>query len=116
MRHRKKGKKLNRDRDHRVMLLRNLAKCLIFHEEIITTQAKASQVARFTERLITLAKRNSLHHRRLVLRFIGDKEITRKLFSTIVPRYQERQGGYTQIIKMGYRQGDNASQCKLKLV
>ena len=116
MRHRKQGRKLGRTRDQRRALLRNLAKSLIFHEEIVTTRAKACEAARLTERLITLAKKGSLHDRRLVLRLIGDKEIVKKLFSTIGPRYQGRKGGYTQTIKMGYRLGDSAPQCKLRLV
>jgi len=116
MRHRKKGKKLSRTRDQRRALLANQVSDLLFKEEIITTQAKAKETARLAERMITLAKKNSLHHRRLILRTIKNKEIVSKLFSVIVPRYQNQKGGYTKIIKLGYRRGDSALMCKVKLV
>ncbi len=116
MRHRKKGKKLGRNKDQRKALLSNLTKSLIFYEEIVTTQAKSKEAARFAEKMITLAKDGSLHHRRIVLKFIHDKKVVDKLFSVVAPRYQKQKGGYTQIMKLGYRQGDSALMCKVKLV
>ena len=116
MRHKKKGKKLSRDKDQRRALLSNQVKALLFKEEIITTQAKAKETARLAERMITLAKKNSLHHRRLVLKTVKNKEVVSKLFSVIALRYQNQNGGYTKIIKLGYRRGDNALMCKVKLV
>ncbi|HHF98527.1 MAG TPA: 50S ribosomal protein L17 [Candidatus Aerophobetes bacterium] len=116
MRHRKKGNKLSRIRDHRKALLSNQVRELLFKEEIVTTLAKAKETARLAERMITLAKDSSLHHRRLVLRVVKDKETVKKLFSVIAPRYQAQNGGYTKIIKLGFRRGDNALMCKVKLV
>ncbi len=116
MRHRKKGKKLGRSKDQREALLSNLTRSLIFYEEIVTTQAKSKEAARFAEKMITLAKDGSLHHRRIALKFIHDKKVVDKLFSVVAPRYQQQKGGYTQIIKLRYRQGDSALMCKVKLV
>jgi len=116
MRHKKKGKKLGRNKDQREALLSNLTKSLIFYEEMVTTQAKSKEAARFAEKMITLAKDGSLHHRRIALKFIRDKKVVDKLFSVVAPRYQGQKGGYTQIIKLGYRQGDSALMCKVKLV
>ncbi|MCD6575064.1 50S ribosomal protein L17 [Candidatus Aerophobetes bacterium] len=116
MRHRKKGKKLSRNRDQRKALLSTQVKDLLFREEIVTTLPKAKETARLAERMITLAKDSSLHHRRLVLSFVKDKETVKKLFSVIAPRYQSQKGGYTKIIKLGYRRGDSALICKVKLV
>jgi len=116
MRHRKKVKKLCRDRDQRRALVRNLARSLVFHEEITTTAAKATETARLADRLVTMAKKGTLHDRRQALRYLGDKALTQKLFSAIAPRYTERNGGYTQVIKAGYRQGDNAARCKVRFV
>ena len=116
MRHKKKGKKLGRDKDQRKALLFNLVKSLIFYEEIVTTQAKAKETARLAEKMITLAKGGSVHHRRIALKFIRDRKVVSKLFSVVAPRYQEQKGGYTQVIKLGYRQGDSALMCKVRLV
>jgi len=116
VRHRKKQKKLGRDKAHRRALLANLVKSLLFYEEITTTEAKAKEAARFCERAITLAKENSVHHRRNALKFIHDKKVIKKLFDVIGPRYRDREGGYTRVIKLGYRQGDDARMCKVKLV
>lgn len=116
MKHRKKGKKLGRPRDQRRALLANLVKSLFFYEEITTTEAKAKEAARWAEKIITLAKVNSVHHRRSVFKIIQDKKVIKKLFDTVAPRYQERKGGYTKIIKLWHRQGDDALMCKLKLV
>jgi len=116
MRHRKKGRKLGRDKNQRKALLTNLIKSLLFYEEIVTTEAKAKETARWTEKIITLAKVDSVHRRRSVFKVIHDKEVIKKLFDVVAPRYENRPGGYTRIIKIGYRQGDNALTCKVKLV
>jgi len=116
MRHRKKGRKLGRDKDQRKALLTNLVKSLLFYEEIVTTEAKAKETARWAERIITLAKVNSVHRRRNVFKVIQDKKVIKKLFDVVAPRYDNRLGGYTRIIKLRYRQGDNALICKVKLV
>jgi large subunit ribosomal protein L17 len=116
MRHRKKGRKLERNKAQRKTLLSNLVKELLFREEIVTTEAKAVETAILAEKMVTLAKENSLHSRRNVGRFIRDKKVIEKLFTVLGPRYQERKGGYTQIIKLRHRQGDNALMCKIRLV
>lgn len=116
MRHRKKNRKLSRTKDQRKALLSNQVRDLLFNEEITTTLPKAKQTARIAERMISLAKDSSLHHRRLALGFIQDKDTVSKLFSVIAPRYQDQKGGYTRIVKLGYRRGDSALMCKVKLV
>lgn len=116
MRHRKKNRKLSRTKDQRKALLSNQVRDLLFNEEITTTLPKAKQTARIAERMISLAKDSSLHHRRLALGFIQDKDTVSKLFSVIAPRYQGQKGGYTRIVKLGYRRGDSALMCKVKLV
>lgn len=116
MRHRKKGRKLGRDKDQREALLINLIKSLLFYEEITTTEAKAKEMARWAEKIITLAKVDSVHRRRNAFRIVRDKKVTKKLFDVIAPRYKNRSGGYTKIIKFKYRQGDDALMCRVKLV
>lgn len=116
MRHKKIGRKLGRDKDHREALLINLAKSLFFYEEIITTEAKAKETARLAERIITSAKIDSVHNRRNVFKVIRDKKVLKKLFEVVAPRYENRSGGYTRVIKLRYRQGDDALMCKVKLV
>ena len=108
MRHRKKGRKLQRTASHRRAMLRNLATSLFRHERIETTTAKAKELRPYAERLITLARRGDLHARRLVARKIQDREILGKLFDEISSRYAERPGGYTRILKLGNRKGDAA--------
>ncbi len=116
MRHRKKGRGLSRSPSHRRALLRNLAASLFVHERIHTTTAKARELRPYAERLITLAKRGDLHARRLAARRIADRDILGKLFDEIGPRYQERPGGYTRILKMGHRKGDGADMALIELV
>jgi len=115
VRHRRKNRKLSRTKDQRRALLSNLVKELLFREEIVTTLPKAKETVKLAERMISLAKDSSLHHRRLVLSFIKDKETLGKLFSVVAPRYQNQKGGYTKVIKLGYRKGDSALICKVKL-
>lgn len=116
MRHKKKGRKLSRDRDHRGALLSNLVKDLIFYEEITTTHPKAKELVRLAEKTISLAREDSVHHRRLALKVIKDKKVLKKLFEVIGPRYRERKGGYVSLVKVGYRRGDGALLSRVKLV
>ena len=125
MRHRVAHRKLGRVTDHRIAMLRNQATALIRYEHIETTVPKAKELRPFVERLITIAKRgvaagdgngSLLHARRLVGREIVDGEIVGKLFDTIAPRFAERPGGYTRILRLGYRRGDSAEVAQLELV
>lgn len=116
MRHRVKGKKLSRDSAQRKALLRNLVTSFLEKERIRTTLAKAKATRPIAEKMITLAKNNSLHSRRLALRFIYKKDVVKKLFDEIGPRFSERPGGYTRIIKIGPRQGDGAEMALLEMV
>jgi len=116
MRHRKKGRKLSRTAAHRRATLRNMATSLFRHERIETTTAKAKELRPFAERLITLAKRGDLHARRLAAQKIPDREVLGKLFGEIGPRFAERPGGYTRIMKLGTRRGDAAEMALIELV
>ncbi len=116
MRHRKKGRGLSRSPSHRKATLRNMATSLFRHERITTTTARAKELRPYAERLITLARRGDLHARRLAGRRIADREILGKLFDDIGPRYAERPGGYTRILKLGSRQGDAADMALIELV
>ena len=108
MRHRKKRNKLSRDAAHREALLSNLSKQLIEHDRIKTSQAKAKAVKPEVEKLITLAKRGDLHARRQALAELRDPPMVKKLFEVLGPRYATRNGGYTRVLKAGYRYGDSA--------
>ena len=108
MRHRKAHRKLGHDSEHRKALLRNLATSLIKHERIRTTDAKAKELRRYVERLVTLAKRGDLHARRQATRKLFGKETVQKLFDTYAKRFESRPGGYTRIIKDYSRPGDNS--------
>jgi large subunit ribosomal protein L17 len=117
MRHRKKRNKLSRDSAHRKALLTNLSRQLIEHERIQTSQAKAKAVKPEVEKLITLAKRGDLHARRQALSaFRQDKFTVHKLFEEIAPRYADRPGGYTRIVKLGPRRSDSTEMVYLELV
>ena len=116
MRHRNKGRKLSRTYTHRKALLRNMATSLFRHERIETTTAKAKELRPVAERLITLARRGDVHARRLAGRKIQDREVLGKLFDDIAPRYAERPGGYTRILRLGHRQGDGAEMSLIELV
>ena len=116
MRHRKKGRQLSRTASHRKATLRNLATALFRHGRIRTTTAKAKELRGYAERLITLARRGDLHSRRLVARKIQDRDVAGQLFDEIAPRYLERPGGYTRIIKLGHRKGDAAEMSIIELV
>jgi large subunit ribosomal protein L17 len=116
MRHRKSGRQLSRTAEHRKALLRNLVTELFRHERIETTAAKAKEARSLAERLITFAKRGDLHARRQVDRYIMHRDVTRKLFSTIAPWYEDREGGYTRVIRTRARLGDGAEMAFLELV
>jgi large subunit ribosomal protein L17 len=115
MRHQKRVKKLNRTKSHRKALLMNLANSLFHHESIKTTNPKAMELKRVAERLITLAKRKDLHSLRLAFSFLRDKNVVRKLFSDIGERYSAINGGYTRVLKIGNRKGDNAPMALIEL-
>lgn len=117
MRHRKKGRKIGSDASHREAILRGLAAELIRHERVRTTEARAKEVRPVVEHVITLAKRGDLHARRQALATLnGDRELVHKLFSEVGPRFTDRDGGYTRILKLGPRQGDAADMAIIELV
>ena len=116
MRHQKTGRKLSRRKEHRKALLSNLAASLIIHGRIKTTDAKAKEVRPFVERLVTFAKRGDLHARRIVLSRLRDAIATKKLFDEIGPQFTSRFGGYTRIIKLGFRPGDNSPVSLIEFV
>lgn len=116
MRHRKKGRQLSRTASHREAMLRNMATSLFRHGRISTTTAKAKELRPFAERLITLAKRGDLHARRLAARKVADKDVLFLLFDQIGPRFAERPGGYTRVLKTGFRRGDGAEMALIELV
>jgi large subunit ribosomal protein L17 len=116
MRHRSSTVKLGRTSGHRKALLANMATSLFAHERIRTTLPKAKAVRSFAERLITTAKKDTLHARRLVARVVRDPEVLSKVFKQLGPRYAERPGGYTRIYKLGFRRGDSAEMAYLELV
>ena len=125
MRHRVGQRKLGRVTEHRISMLRNQAAALIQHERLETTMPKAKELRPFVERIITIAKRGlaagdvnagSLHARRLVLRDIQNRDVVAKLFDTIAPRFEARPGGYTRILRLGYRRGDSAEVAQIELV
>jgi large subunit ribosomal protein L17 len=116
MRHRKSGRQLSRNSSHRWALMRNLITALLRIEKIQTTDPKAKELRRWVDRVITLGKEGSLHARRQVLGIVQDKAVVRKLFDTIAPRFKERAGGYTRIIKIGWRHGDAAQMSLIELV
>lgn len=116
MRHNKAGRRLGRTTSHREAMFRNMVTSLLSHEKITTTDAKAKEIRSVAEKMITLGKRGDLHSMRLAAAYIREKSVVTKLFSTIAPRYKERLGGYTRIIKLGIRQGDTAPISLIELV
>lgn len=116
MRHQLKGRHLSRTSGHRKALYRNLVTSLLKHEKITTTEAKAKEIRGIAEKMITVGKKGSLHSYRLALSFIMDEKVVEKLFAVLAPRYAERPGGYTRIIKLGPRLGDGAPMVQLELV
>jgi large subunit ribosomal protein L17 len=116
MRHRVAGKKLGRKTAHRVMMFRNMVTSLFDKERIRTTLDRAKAVRPIAEHMITLGKRESLHARRQALAYVNDTAVVSKLFDTIAPRFTQRHGGYTRIIRLGFRDGDGAQMAYLELV
>ena len=116
MRHNKAGRRLGRTTSHRVAMFRNMVTSFLNHEKITTTDAKAKELRSIAEKMITLGKKGDLHAMRQAASYIRDKKVVTKLFTTIAPRYQERDGGYTRIIKLGLRSGDSASLSLIELV
>ena len=116
MRHRLSGRKLNRTSSHRKAMFNNMAAALIKHEQITTTLAKAKDLRRVADRLVTLGKRSGLHARRQALAVLKDTGLAEKLFSTLAKRYADRPGGYTRVLKAGYRYGDSAPMAVIELV
>jgi large subunit ribosomal protein L17 len=116
MRHLKQGRKLGRTTAHRKALLRNLATALLEHERIITTEPKAKELRRVADKLVTLGKRGNLHARRQALQVVHSNAVVQKLFNEIAPRFAGRQGGYTRILRIGYRPGDAAAMAVIELV
>ena len=116
MRHRQSGRKLNRTSSHRKSLFKNMAQALLKHEQIVTTLPKAKELKRVVEKLITLGKRGNLHSRRLAFNQIRDKDMVLKLFDNLAKRYSDRKGGYTRVLKAGFRYGDSAPMAVIELV
>ncbi len=116
MRHLNTGRKLNRTSSHRSALFRNMVTSLLEHEQVRTTDAKAKEIRRFAERMITLGKRGTLHARRQALAFIRSETVVKKLFDDVAPRFQTRPGGYTRVVKLGVRPGDGAPMSVIEFV
>ncbi|MFO8101673.1 MAG: 50S ribosomal protein L17 [Dehalococcoidia bacterium] len=116
MRHRVSGRKLSRTVDHRMALYRNQVTDLLKHGKIVTTEAKAKEVSSLAEKMITLGKAGDLNSRRNALGFITSKRVVKKVFDELAPKYNERNGGYTRILKLGPRPGDSAPMVQLELV
>ena len=116
MRHGKAHRKLNRTAEHRRAMFANMAAALIKHEQIVTTLPKAKDLRPIDERLITLSKRGGLHARRQAIAELRDLGMVRKLFDVLGPRYRERNGGYTRVVKAGYRFGDSAPRAVIEFV
>ncbi|MBL7119915.1 MAG: 50S ribosomal protein L17 [Dehalococcoidia bacterium] len=116
MRHRVAGRKLSRPTGHRMAMYHNLAADLLRHERVVTTEAKAKEVRSMAEKVVTLGKAGTLHARRQALSMISDKKVIDKVFGELAPRYVDRNGGYTRVLKMGPRPGDGAPMALLELV
>ena len=116
MRHRTSGRKLNRTSSHRKAMFANMTVSLLKHEQIVTTLPKAKELRRVVDRVITLGKRGTLHTRRQAAAVLRDDELVRKLFGPLAERYRDRNGGYTRVLKAGFRYGDNAPMAVIELV
>jgi large subunit ribosomal protein L17 len=116
MRHRKLGRRFSRDSGHRQAMFSNMAAALIRHEQIVTTLHKAKDLKRVMDKYITLAKRGDLNSRRLAASRLRDEAMVKKLFDVLGPRYKERAGGYTRVLKAGFRYGDSAARAVIELV
>jgi len=116
MRHRNQGRKLGKTASHRTAMFANMAAALIKHEQIKTTLPKAKELRPFVEKLVTLSRRNNLHARRLAMSQLRDETQVKKLFDIIGPRYVSRPGGYTRVLKAGFRHGDNAAMAFIEFI
>ena len=116
MRHGFRGRRFNRSSEHRKAMFANMSAALIKHEQIVTTLPKAKDLRPVVEKLITLGKRGDLHARRLAMSRLRDEAMVKKLFEVLGPRYRERQGGYTRVLKAGFRYGDNAPLAVIEFV
>ena len=116
MQHRRLGRRFSRDSAHRQAMFSNMAAALIRHEQIVTTLAKAKDLKRVMDKYITLAKRGDLNSRRLAASRMRDEAMVKKLFDVLAPRYKDRAGGYTRVVKAGYRHGDSAPVAVIELV
>ena len=116
MKHRIKGKKLNRTSSHRKALLKNMSQALIKHEQIVTTLVKAKTLKPYFDKLITIGKKNNLSARRQAISKVGDLKLVEKLFSILAKRYETRNGGYSRVLKAGFRYGDAAPMAVIELV
>lgn len=116
MRHKKLGRRFNREAGHRQALLSNLAASLIEHEQIVTTLPKAKDLKRIIDKYITLAKRGDLNSRRITASRLRSEAMTKKLFDVLAPRYKDRHGGYSRVLKAGFRYGDSAPRAVIELV
>jgi large subunit ribosomal protein L17 len=116
MRHKKLGRRFSRDSSHRQAMFSNMAAALIRHEQIVTTLPKAKDLKRVVDKYITLAKRGDLNSRRLAASRLRDEDMVKKLFDTLAPRYKNRAGGYTRVLKAGFRYGDSAPRAVIELV
>ena len=116
MKHRIKGKKLNRTSSHRKALLKNMSQALIKHEQIVTTLVKAKTLKPYFDKLITIGKKGNLSARRQAISKVGDLKLVEKLFSILVKRYETRNGGYSRVLKAGFRYGDAAPMAVIELV
>ena len=116
MRHKKMGRRFSRDSSHRQAMFSNMAAALLRHEQIVTTLPKAKDLKRVVDKYITLAKRGDLNSRRLAASRLRDDDMVKKLFDVLGPRYKERNGGYTRVLKAGFRYGDSAPRAVIELV
>jgi large subunit ribosomal protein L17 len=116
MRHKVRGRKFGRERDHRRLLMRNLVSSLVEHGRINTTQTKAKELRGLAERLITYGKKDTIHHRRLAYKVLQNRDLVKKVFDELAPRYQSTEGGYTRVLKNGYRKGDCAPMAIIEFV
>lgn len=116
MMHGKLGRRFNRDSGHRQAMFSNMAAALIRHEQIVTTLPKAKDLRRVMDKYITMAKKGDLNSRRLAAARLRDEDMVKKLFDTLAPRYKDRNGGYTRVLKAGFRYGDSAPRAVIELV
>ena len=116
MRHKVKGKKFGRESDHRKLMLKNLVVSLVEHERINTTHVKAKELRSLAEKVITYGKKGTVHHRRLAYKVLQNRDLVKKVFDELAPKYEAREGGYTRIYKNGYRKGDCAPMAIIEFV